>query len=178
MRRHHAFALMFVVAVFASAQSLPLGLRSTREPSRAVVGKYCRMDYQGFRLTKDTWPRLKAVTTWKDNPDWQGFTVISQYELLEVDEGLRAAAVSVRYNVVGRFEIGLGYVPDRASEQVNFVLKEEEGDWKIDKQDPPINPHVSKIQAIAWLKSTLATEKDSANRITIAKAIQDLGGTR
>ena len=77
------------------------------EQARAIVSSYCRMDYEGFRLLKDSWPRMKALTTWKENPDWQGFTVVSQYELLDASEGLRAATVRVQYTVLGRFEAGL-----------------------------------------------------------------------
>ncbi len=170
-------ALVIFASAFASAQSLPLGIRDSREPSRAVVGSYCRMDYQGYRLAKTSWPKMKALTTWKENPDWQGFTIISQYDLLQADEGTRAAVVSVRYNILGRFEVGLGYVPDRANEQVTFFLKDEDDAWKITSQDPEINPHISKASAVAWLKSSIGTEKDVGNKIILQKALKDLGGS-
>lgn len=147
------------------------------QQARAIVSSYCRMDYEGFRLLKDSWPRIKALTTWKNNPDWQGFTVVSQYEVVDSNEGLRAATVRVQYAVMGRFQAGLGYTAEPGSEEVSFRLKDVDSAWKIEDLDPTINPHVSKPRAIAWLKTALAAEKDAANRIALQKALQDLGAT-
>ncbi|MGA2000641.1 MAG: hypothetical protein ABSG52_11655 [Terriglobales bacterium] len=147
------------------------------EQARAIVSSYCRMDYEGFRLLKDSWPRMKVLTTWKDNPDWQGFTVVSQYELLDASEGIRASTVSVKYAVLGRFELGLGYTAEPGSEEVSFRLKDVDSAWKIEDLEPTINPHVSKPRAIAWLKTALAAEKDAANRIALQKALKDLGAS-
>jgi hypothetical protein len=147
------------------------------EQARSIVGSYCRMDYEGFRLLKDSWPRMKALTTWKDNPDWQGFTVVSQYELVDSSEGLRTATVSARYAVLGRFELGLGYTAEPGREEVAFRLKDVDNAWKIEDLDPAINPHVSKPRAIAWLKTALAAEKDAANRVALQQALKSLGAT-
>jgi hypothetical protein len=147
------------------------------EQARAIVSSYCRMDYEGFRLLKDSWPRMKVLTTWKDNPDWQGFTVVSQYELLDASEGIRASTVSVKYAVLGRFELGLGYTAEPGSEEVSFRLRDVDSAWKIEDLEPTINPHVSKPRAIAWLKTALAAEKDAANRIALQKALKDLGAS-
>ena len=145
------------------------------DQARAIVRSYCRIDYEGFRLLKDSWPRMKALTTWKENPDWQGFTVVSQYELSVADVGLRAVTVRVQYTVLGRFEVGLGYTAEPGSEDVSFRLKEVESVWKIEDLDPTINPHVSKPRAIAWLKTALAAEKDAASKIALEKALKSLG---
>jgi hypothetical protein len=173
--RFRAVALTVLLAAFACAQSMPLPTRSSRQPSRSVVSSYCRMDYQGLRLDTESWPRMKPLTTWKENPDWQGFTVVSQYDLLSANDGLRSATVEVQYSVLGHFEPGIGFVADPRRDQVTFRLKDVESEWKIDQLDPPINPHVSKPRAIAWLKSALTAEKDRANRLAIEKALKDLG---
>ena len=174
------YRIQFTIVLICAcsfAQSMPLGIRESRKPSRSVVSSYCRMDYQGFRLASDSWARLKPLTTWKENPDWQGITVVSQYELLGASEGMRAATVSVKYAVLGRFEPGLGYTAEPGSEEVSFRLKDVESAWKIEELDPFINPHVSKPRAIAWLKTALAAEKDAANRIAIQKALTSLGAS-
>ena len=147
------------------------------DQARAIVRSYCRMDYEGLRLLKDSWLRMKALTTWKENPDWQGFTVVSQYEVVNSDEGLRAATVRVKYGVLGRVQTGLGYTAEPGSEEVSFHLKDVDSAWKIEDLDPSINPHVSKPRAIAWLKTALVAEKDAANRIALQKALKDLGAT-
>jgi hypothetical protein len=173
--RRHGLIVLFLTSISAFGQ-LRLALHRD-EQARAIVASYCRMDYEGFRLLKDSWPRMKALTTWKDNPEWQGFTVVSQYELSAANVGLRATTVSVQYAVLGRFESGLGYTAEPGSEEVSFRLKDVDSSWKIEDLGPTINPHVSKPRAIAWLKTALAAEKDAANKIALEKALQSLGAS-
>jgi hypothetical protein len=173
--RRLSLILLFLTCIPAFGQFR--GVLHRDEQARAIVSSYCRMDYEGFRLLKDSWPRMKALTTWKENPDWQGFTVVSQYEVVDANEGLRAATVRVQYAVMGRFQAGLGYTAEPGSEEVSFRLKDMDSAWKIEDLDPTINPHVSMPRAIAWLKTALAAEKDAANRIALQKALKDLGAT-
>ena len=167
--------LTILLTCACSLAQFPVRGAASREPSRTVVNTYCRMDYEGSRLLKESWPRMKPLTTWKENPDWKGFTVVSQYDILDASEGLRAATVSVKYAVLGRFELGLGYTAEPGREEVSFRLKDVDGAWKIDDLDPAINPHVSKARAIAWLKSALAAEKDAGNKIALETALHSLG---
>jgi hypothetical protein len=170
---------MFAVAVLhsylAAGQSLPLGIRHSREPVRSIVGNYCRLDFDGSRLSKESWDRMKSLTTWKANPDWQSFTVISQYEVAAVNEGSRTSLVAVAYSIVGRFELGVGYSTERDKESVVFRLKDVDDEWRIDDIDPPTVPHVSRTRAIAWLKAAFDTEKDPGNKIILKKALKELG---
>jgi hypothetical protein len=165
------FTVLLTTSAFAQYR---VGPRRS-EQSRSVVGNYCRMDYEGFRLATESWPRMKPLTTWKENPDFQGFTIVSQYDLLSANHGLRAATVEVQYSVLGHFEPGIGFLAEPRREQVSFRLKDVDSAWKIDELDPPINPHVSRPRAIAWLKSALPAEKDRANKLAIEKALKDLG---
>ncbi len=174
------FRYMLAVAVscqLVAGQSLPIGVRHSRQPVRNVVGNYCRFDFDGARLSKDSWERMKPLITWKDNHDWQSFAIISQYEIAAVNEGSRISMVEVAYSVIGKFERGIGYTPDRDNEHVIFRLKDVADEWRIDDVDPPIVPHVSKSRAIAWLKAASMSEKDPANRIVLEKALKELGGT-
>ena len=169
--------LTILLTCACSFAQIPIHGIAHRDSSRNVVNSYCRMDYQGFRLASDSWTRLKPLTTWKENPDWQGFTVVSQYEVLETSEGIRAASVSVKYAVLGRFEAGLGYTAEPGSEEVSFRLKDVDSAWKIEDLEPAINPHVSKPRAIAWLKTALAAEKGAAGKIPLEKALKSLGAS-
>jgi hypothetical protein len=174
MRSCVLFLLLSCSLALGQDLGMPLGVRQAPSLFRNVVTSYCRMDYQGFRLTPDTWEKMKALTTWKHNPDWQGFTIVSQYDIASANEGLRSASVDIRYSVLGRFDPGIGYAADPHSETVNFRLQKADDQWKIEDQDPSIDPHLSKPKAIAWLKSALDKEKDPANRIAIQKALKAL----
>ncbi len=172
MRRR--LLLFILLTSTASIAQFPIHGVPQRIASRNAVSNYCRMDYEGSRLRKDSWARMKSLTTWKDNPDWQGFTVVSHYDLVVADDGLRSATVVVKYVVLGRFERGLGYAAEPGTEEVTFRLKDVDGDWKIDDVDPIITPHISKARALAWLKTSLAAEKDAANKIALEKALMAL----
>jgi hypothetical protein len=173
--RRLGLILLFLTCLSAFGQ-LRLALHRD-EQARAIVSSYCRMDYEGFRLHQDSWPHMKSLTTWKDNPDWHGFTVVSQYELSAPDVGLHASTVSVQYAVLGRFDRGLGYTAEPGSEEVAFLLKDVDSAWKIEDLDPFSNPHISKPRAIAWLKTALAAEKDAVNKIVLEKALRILGAS-
>src|ERR1043165_2595027 len=172
--RHLFLVVLFLTCMCASAQ-IRFGQRRD-EQVRTVVTNYCRLDYEGARLANESWTRMKPLTTWKDNPDWHGFTVILHYDVLSAtSEGLHGSGVTVNYAVLGRFERGLGYTPEPGKEEGLFRLKGVDGDWRIDTLEPPINPHVSKARAIAWLKSAMANEKNTDEKIEVQKALKDLG---
>jgi hypothetical protein len=175
MRRRGPFFLFLVLLTCTSAWAQLRGLIRHPDASRTIVNNYCRMDYEGFRLLKDSWPRMKPLTTWKENPEWQGFTVVSQYDVVSANEGLHSASVQVQYAVLGRFRTGLGYLAERGDEEVSFRLRDVDSSWKIEDMDPFINPHVSRARAIAWLKSALAAEKDAVNKVSMERALKDLG---
>jgi hypothetical protein len=167
-------AFFLLASCFAAAQSMNLPGRHTRQPARSIVSSYCRLDYVGSRLSKEGWDRIKPLTAWRENPDWRGFTVVSQYDVISANEGIRSSSVDVGYTVLGRFERGIGYSAEPAKDSVAFRLKDNDGVWRIEELDPPINPHVSKPAAIAWLKSALAGEKDAAEKIAVEKALKEL----
>ncbi len=175
MRSPRIALLVLSLSILALAQFQPGSLR--RQDAGNVVRDYLRFDYQGARLNPASWPRMQALTTWKSNPDWQAFTIVSQYEVVSADQGLRSAAVKVRYGVLGRFEMGVGYAPDRGFQTAEFRLRAvEDGGWKIEEQDPLLNPHVSRSRAVEWLQSALAAEKNAANKAAIESALKMLQG--
>jgi hypothetical protein len=171
MRFHGLLVLVLVVSVSAAAQfrpSLP-----NAQPAKNTVREYCRLDYMGGRLAHDTWIRMQPLTTWKDNPDWHSVTVVSRYDMGDSSESIHSARISVHYQVIGRFAPGIGFTPDAASEDVDFRVKEVDGDWLIDSADPLV-PHVSRQRVIQWLQAALAREKDPGNRAAAEQALRHL----
>lgn len=149
-------------------------IRHSNEPNN-IVRDYLRQDLGGARLKAESWAHMKALTTWKENPDWQAFTIVSHYDVVSAaNEGMRSTVVTVKYGVLGRFQLGIGYTPDPGPETVEFRVRELEDGWRIDEQVPTINPHVSRARALQWLQAALVAEKDPANKIAIEKALQTL----
>ncbi len=174
MRTLRIVVCISLLSTLALAQFHPGSLRRTPNQASNTVRDYLRLDLDGARLKADSWARLKALTTWKENPDFQAFTIVSQYDLVSTNEGMRSAVVTVKYSVLGRFQLGVGYTPDPGWETVDFRVREGEDGWRIEELNPTINPHVSRARAVQWLQASLAAEKDAGNRVAIEKALQKL----
>ncbi len=175
MRTLRSALLVFLFSTLVLAQFRPGALRRSHEATN-VVRDYLRLELEGARLNPASWPRLKALTSWKSNPEWQGFTIVSQYEIVSDNAGFHSAVITIKYAVLGRFTVGTGYAPDAGSEVVDFKLRELDDGWKIEEQDPMTNPHVSRTSAVQWLQSALLTEKNATNKAAIESALKTLQG--
>jgi hypothetical protein len=168
------FASLLLLSLGSFAQFHPSNLRKP-EPPVGTVREYVRQDYEGARLSADSWAaHIKDLTTWKTDPDWQNIKIISRYEVVSVKEGLRSATIGVRYEVLGQFESGVGYLAEPGSEDADFRLKEIDNAWKIEDLDPLTGPHVSRARVVQWLQASLVKEKDPARRVAIESALKQL----
>jgi hypothetical protein len=142
----------------------------TMTEQRKVVSAYCRLDFQGGRLTPEGWERMSNLTTFRENPDFNSFFIVSRYQL--IDNPTPTANVDVAYVVIGRFEEGAGYMPMTSSvRNVSFEMRDQNGELRIDRIEPT-TPFVSRAAAINWLKTLLTTQKDPTARAQIEAAIQ------
>jgi len=173
MRMLRISLAVFLLSTLALAQFRPGTLRRGHQADN-VVRDYLRLDFTGARLSPASWPRIKALTSWKSNPEWQSVTIVSQYEVISDEERTHSAVASVKYGVLGRFRIGVGYTPEAGVETVVFKLREVDDGWKIEELDPMINPHVSRARAVQWLQSALATEQDAGNKAAMERALNAL----
>ena len=145
-------------------------------PALNTVREFCRQDFLGGRLTPEGWARMQPLTNWKDNPAWRGvFRIVSRYEQTDEVNGYRSARILVRYQLLGTFEMGIGFTPLAASESFEFKLRESDGEWKIESTDPErFDPHVSRPRAIQWLQDKLKTTTDKGEKISIESALNAL----
>ena len=160
--------------------SLPLfawnpKVRSFEEMSieqRQVVSAYCRLDFQGARLAPQGWERIGRLTTFRENPDFNSFFVVSRYQLNE--NPTKSAGMDVAYVVIGRYEEGAGYMPMRSVvRDARFELHDQNGELRITRIEP-ITPFISRAATIGWLKQKLATQQDPVGRRQIEASIQAL----
>ena len=168
-----------VIAALLCASSAVAQLRSSGLPKneqvQIAVREFCRQDFMGGRLSAEGWKRIKQLTTWKDNPVWKSFHVVSRYEQTESSTGFHSARVEVKYFVLGRFELGAGYAAASESENVEFKLKEIENEWRIEDTDPEVlEPHISKQAAVQWLQERLKSATDPGEKISLESALKTL----
>ncbi len=172
--RRIALVTLLLYASASLAQLRASGLPKN-EQVQIAVREFCRQDFVGARLSPEGWSRVKPLTTWKDNPAWKTFHVVSRYEQTSLSAGLHSARVGVKYMVLGRFELGAGYSPAPESEDVEFRLKEVDDEWRIDETTPDmLEPHISRQSALQWLQQKQKTVTDPGEKVSIEVALKAL----
>ena len=171
--RRIALLLLLVCSSLAFAQFHTGGAKP--EPPQNTVREFCRLDFMGGRLTPEGWKRMKPLTNWKDNPAWRRFRIASRYQQGDEVHGFHSSRIAVRYLMLGEFELGIGYTPLTDPEDIEFKLKETDGEWHIESTDPDtFYPHVSKAQAIQWMQDKLKSTTDAAEKISLESALKQL----
>jgi hypothetical protein len=136
---------------------------------RQLVGSYCRLDFEGSRLSDDTWTKIKPLVRFKQNADFNVVEIVSRYQIAP-PEGQTSNFVTVNYIVLGRYEIGFGYTAAPTNYDATFRVQEKDDQLEITSVDPN-TPRVSKPAAIQWLKSQLAKSTNSIEKSQIEKSL-------
>jgi hypothetical protein len=136
---------------------------------RQLVGAYCRLDFEGNRLSDDSWAKIKPLVRFKQNADFNLVEIVSRYQIAP-PEGQSSQFVTVNYVVLGRYEIGYGYTPAPSSYDVTFRAEEKDDQLEISSIEPN-TPRVSKRAAIQWLKSRLEKSTNSIEKSQIQKSL-------
>lgn len=178
MRRVMVFvAFIIAFSCLTSAQSgfrlKTRGIAELNADQRRVIGTWCRQDFEGLRLSESGWERFKPVTALKKNPDINTIVIVSRYQF-EPHEGASASwDTDVTYTVIGRYEIGGGFIANPGTEVVTFQTKDVDGDIVIINLDPA-TPHVSKKAAIDWMKKTVESTASDVEKIHLRDALKVL----
>jgi len=172
MHRRILLAIL-LAAPLAMGQAPSIKLKTHSVPElqagqRALVGQWCRMDFEGSRLSDNGWKKFEPLTTIKLNPDFAAIYVVSRYQMDPPQKVSMEATVD--YNVIGRYESGVGYVPSDDIRSVTFKFAEKEGELQIVDVDPA-QPNVSKPVFIAWIKAQLAAAKSAADKTALQQTL-------
>lgn len=175
MRHPFLFPLLFLACIGPlSAQEPNLRGQSFKElanKQRTLITNYCRLDFEGARLTSDGWERIKDFAPTSDNPDFSTVYIVLRYQMQE--NPVATYDVSVNYMMVGKYEEAFGYTPLLGTKIVTFKTHTHHGQMQIADIDPNA-PFVSRKAALEWLKGKLAGQQVAANRTQIEAAIKAL----
>ena len=176
-------SLAFLVACHGGAKAqfgVPLSHTDPKLESveaRELVARYCRFDYAGARLNPADWPKLQPLVSWTNNPEFPVMMVTARFDVDQepVLERGNKYSITVHYRLVGRYDMTEGYSNDGANsvENVQFVVAEVNGDWRITEVEPSY-PHPSRVSTLQWLNKKLAGAADPASKLTYQHAVQDL----
>lgn len=143
VRRHLTKLLLlslFVAIVAAAKTALEherLRFRNTFRTPEEVVRYYCGRDASGFVWSGLLEVERKAFTFWKDLPQQDSFYIAEKYEITPAKlSAPTMATVEVHYDLLGVGDAHGTVVPAKDRNRVvTFVLKKEQGSWKIAQPD-------------------------------------------
>lgn len=167
-------ALVSLAAAQANLRINP-GERSNRSAeSRQAAATYCRLDYDGARLTPDGWKRIQPVTGWRDNPEFHRIAVVSRYQIMPDARSERGRTVfDVQYDVTGEYDLSGGYFPDPRRITVQVEVGDYAGDDRVLGISEPIS-FAGRPRFLQWLQARLASETDPVAKATIEASLQRL----
>ena len=161
------------LAQFEVPTQLPHGVTDAEVRNKAA--QYCRMDYQGARLSDQDFQKLKSVVNWTSNPDYPLIDVVSRYDVsTTVTPEKGKWYVTVTYHLLGRFNLGQGYTLEAAGsdKEVEFAVQQVNGELKVVDLNPNY-PRPSRAAMLKWLQEKDAAA-DEKTRIIYDQAIKDL----
>lgn len=143
---------------------------------RELVAQYCRQDYAGARLNPSDWPKIQPTVEWRTNPDFPLFMVTARFDVnTEIESNHGKYTVTVRYKLLGNFDLAEGYSQEVANrvQNIQFTVTEVNGDLRITEIDPGY-PHPSKTAALQWINSKLSEASDPATKMMYQHALESL----
>jgi hypothetical protein len=174
MRSIFTTVVLVLIATFASAQfRINPGERSNRNAEyRQAAANYCRLDYDGARITPDGWNRIRPLTTSRENPDFKRFVVVNRYQILpdmRYDHG--RYIFQVQYDTTGEYDLAGGYFPAPETFTVQVEVSDNNGEIKV-AQVSDSRPFVGRMRFQQWLQSRLNTESDPTSKGIAQSSLQ------
>src|ERR1700759_2548705 len=116
-RNRLVFGIVFVVATCAPLLAqYPINPQKPVEDAtptevRALVSKYCRLDYEGSRLDPQAWSKFQPLVWWTEAPKYSHVDVVARYSV-DPQPTSRGGkyVVTVHYRLLGTYDLANGYV--------------------------------------------------------------------
>lgn len=168
-------ALVSLVSLAPAQSGLRInpGERSNRNAEyRQAVFNYCRLDYDGARLTAQGWPRIQPITSWRENPEFKRIAVVTRYLILaDMHSDHGRYGFDVQYDISGEYDLAGGYFPDRNRVIVHIDVGESNGDIRVmDTSD--LRPFVGQARFVQWLQAQLASATDPVAKATMEASLR------
>lgn len=93
-----------------------------------IVQQYCQYDFEGARLSSETWPQVAHLISWEVEPGWDIASGVAGFRVVSEKMSGNKATVQVLYLVT-------------PNELVEFTLQKFDETWRI--VSPIHQPHVS-----------------------------------
>ena len=116
-----------LVLSFLLAASIACAANTPKE----VVEEFCRLDFEGARLSSETYGPIVELISYSAEPGWDIVIGITKYEIQKVHIKGNNADVRVRYHIYRSWPVLIEDIASYVEE--TFYLKRIRGSWKISK---------------------------------------------
>jgi len=167
---------LFYIILLALVAVSAAGKDKDASSPKAVVDRYCSLDFRGARLSSEGFPSIGSLYTWEVEPGWDEAVVVKRFFIKSYKIEGQRAAVRVQYLRLGT--LGETFEPfetSKQSEDITFNLIKQKGSWQI--TSPVIPPHVSPEAAIDNIEEIIQNEGEQsrqkwANALSALKALK------
>lgn len=136
-----------------------------------VVKQYYIADFNGVRLSGNTYAAITPLVSWKNEPGWDYAFIVDKIKINKIDRQIsKDTIIEVKYHVIGI--IGEELAEYDFYEVIDFSLSNKGKQWKINAPIPP--PHISVNAAVKNLEELIKVEREEMkdnNRINKFKHI-------
>jgi hypothetical protein len=143
---------------------------------RALVSKYCRLDYGGARLDGQGWARMQPLVTWQSNPKYTEINVIARYGVDPEPVGTHGKyTVTVHYRLLGSYNLTTGYLAEAPGtvQDVQYTVTDTNGELQISDTENNM-PHPSRAAMLEWLSGRLTAAQDEHAKTRYQEALRRL----
>ena len=115
--------IAFVVVLY-----LPISMGIAAETPSDVVRKFCQLDYEGARLSSDTYKKIIPLVAYPEEPGWDIVIGIRSYEIKNEHIQGNKAEVIVKYDIDRSWPPGI-----RPNNREVVKLVKLDGIWRIEE---------------------------------------------
>lgn len=116
-------AVIMIFTLFFSAEKV------VAETPKEVVAAFCKLDFEGSRLSSEKYKDIKPLVAYPEEPGWDTVIGIYGYEIKKESIENSSAEIIVEYEIDRQWPKNLDNNEQFQTE--TFLLKQEKGKWKI-----------------------------------------------
>ena len=99
-----------------------------------VVRAFCKLDFEGARLSSRTWNKISPYVAWEEEPGWDVALAIKHYDIGKVVVSRQRAVVTVRYDIARSCPDSFGPTQLEQFERTELILVKQSDSWVIDSK--------------------------------------------
>jgi hypothetical protein len=118
-------AVIMIFTLFFSTE------KAVAETPKEVVAAFCKLDFEGNRLSSEKYKNIKSLVSYPDEPGWDTVIGIHGYEIKKEKIENASAEITVEYEIDRQWPNNPSNKEKYKTE--TFHLKQENSKWKITK---------------------------------------------